>query len=102
MLAVDVVLAAGGAAEGGAVTIDEGKGKAALALGTGGTSIPINAGFLQMITAMPTAVTRRSAAMNARSFCFGDGVRLRTTIVADFCRFGWSGLTGRSGIRIVK
>jgi hypothetical protein len=61
-------------------------------------SSPSQRGFRQMITAMPHAVTSRSIAMNARSFCFADGPRGRTTTVAVLPRRGF---TGRSGMRIV-
>ena len=61
-------------------------------------SSPSSAGLRQMITAIPQAVTRRSIAMNATSFCIADGPRRRMTIVGVFAR---RMLTGRSGIRIV-
>lgn len=63
-----------------------------------GRSSPRRPGFRQMITAIPQAVTRRSIAMNATSFCFAEGPRRRMTIVGVFAR---RMLTGRSGIRIV-
>lgn len=61
-------------------------------------SSPSNRGFRQMITAMPHAVTSNSIAMNASSFCFADGPRVRTTTVAVLPRRGF---TGRSGMRMV-
>jgi hypothetical protein len=70
-----------------------------IALAAGATksnpSMPSHEGWRQMMTAMPTAVTRSSIAMNAASFCTVDGPRLRTTTV------GFFGRLGRSGMRIV-
>ena len=68
--------------------------------GVGGASesSPRSPGLRQMITAMPQAVTIRSIAMNATSFCFADGPRGRMTIVGVLARRGF---TGRSGMRIV-
>lgn len=63
-----------------------------------GRSSPRRPGLRQMITAIPQAVTSRSIAMNATSFCFAEGPRRRMTIVGIFAR---RMLTGRSGIRIV-
>ena len=69
-------------------------------------SRPIQRGLRQMITAMPHAVTRSSIAMKARSFCFADGPRGRTTSVGVLPRraliaFAPGGTSGRSGMRIV-
>jgi len=61
-------------------------------------SRPSQRGFRQMMTAIPQAVTRRSIAMKARSFCLADGPRGRTTSVGVLPRRGFN---GRSGMRIV-
>jgi hypothetical protein len=67
--------------------------------GTPPGSSPRSRGLRQMITAMPHAVTSKSIAMNATSFCFAEGPRIRMTTVGVLARRGFS--TGRSGMRIV-
>ena len=62
----------------------------------GGASSPSQLGLRHTMTAVPTAVTRRSIAMNTASFWKVDGPRGRTTTV------GVRGRLGRSAIGTVN
>lgn len=93
-LAVDeavIAALAEGASEPDVAVVGAGRGKIG--------SSPSQRGLRQMITAIPHATKSSSIAMNAKSFCFGDGPRTRTTRVGVLAR---RGLSGRSGIRIVS